>query len=173
MRQRRRTIFLVLLVSILALVIVQQQRYQSAGENREQTTSPGNETSGKRSAPSNKTSQESPNNNNRRDSKSSKSSAKQDRVEFNRKLDKIIYSRHGRCRMDCRNIDEYEIKEIRDKGKINWEKSDPDAERDPRFALEGITRDNQLVRVVFAQTKDALVLVTCIDLKTDWTCHCN
>ncbi len=156
MRQRRRTVFLVLLVSITTLVLV--QRNQQAGNVDAAGSIPAKEKTGQNAA-----------------SEPAKfnSADKQGGVEFNRKLDKIIYSRHGRCRMDCRNIDEYEIKEIRDKGKINWEKSDLKAKGDPRFALEGITRDKQLVRVVFAQTDDALVLVTCIDLNTDWTCHCN
>ena len=94
-------------------------------------------------------------------------------LAFNRKLSKIVYSRHARCRMDCRNIDESEILEMRDKGKVNYAKSELNASRDPRFALEGITHDKQRVRVVFAQTDTSLVVVTCIDLDTEWACSCN
>jgi hypothetical protein len=95
------------------------------------------------------------------------------RLNFNRKLTNIVYSRHARCRMDCRKIDESEIIEMRDKGRINHAKSEPDANRDPRFALEGVTHDKQRVRVIFAQTDTSLVVVTCIDLDTEWTCNCN
>ena len=31
---------------------------------------------------------------------------------FNRNVHTIIYSKHARCRMACRNIDESEVKEI-------------------------------------------------------------
>lgn len=92
---------------------------------------------------------------------------------FNRRISKIIYSRHARCRMDCRHIDESEIREIRDSGKINFSKSQLKSKRDPKYALEGITHDQQHVRIVFAQTSDALVVVTCIDLDTTWACSCN
>ena len=75
--------------------------------------------------------------------------------------------------MACRQIDESEILEIKEDGKVNDEKSEPNSKPDPKFAVEGITHDKQHVRVVFAQTSNSLVVVTCIDLDTDYTCHCN
>jgi hypothetical protein len=92
---------------------------------------------------------------------------------FNRDISKIVYSKHARCRMDCRRIDESEVLEIREEGKVNYSQSDLDSKRDPKFALEGITHDNQHVRIVFAQTFNSHVVVTCIDLDTDWSCSCN
>ncbi len=92
---------------------------------------------------------------------------------FDRDTASIIYSKHARCRMDCRKIDEYEIKEILQKGKINHAKSEPKGKPDPKFALEGITRDRQNVRVVFAVSEKGLVVVTCIDLDVDYQCSCN
>ena len=75
--------------------------------------------------------------------------------------------------MNCRKIDEFEIKEILQNGEINYAKSEPEGKPDPKFALEGITRDRQNVRVVFAVSKKGLVVVTCIDLDVDYHCNCN
>ena len=75
--------------------------------------------------------------------------------------------------MDCRQIDESEVLQIREEGKINYAKSDLNSNRDPKFALEGITHDKQHVRIIFAQTRESLVVVTCIDLETDFDCSCN
>jgi hypothetical protein len=39
------------------------------------------------------------------------------------------------------------------------------------YPLEGVTRDKQRVRIVFAPKGQSEVLVvTCIDLDTDWPC---
>lgn len=92
---------------------------------------------------------------------------------FNRGLTPLIYTRHARCRMDCRHIDESEVREILQKGKINYSKSDLNAKPDPKYALEGITHDNQQVRIVFAPSKRGMVVITCIDMDAEWQCHCN
>ncbi len=34
----------------------------------------------------------------------------------------LVFTRHARCRMDCRHITVQEIKEILDKGSINYSK---------------------------------------------------
>lgn len=74
--------------------------------------------------------------------------------------------------MECRHIDESEIKEILEKGQINYNKIESDA-RGRSYPLEGITHDKQHVRVVFASKNDALIVVTCIDLDNDWPCNCK
>jgi len=94
-------------------------------------------------------------------------------ISFDRTISKIVYTKHAKCRMACRRIDESEILEIKEEGKVNDEKSEPYSKPDPKFAVEGITHDKQHVRVVFAQTSNSLVVVTCIDLDTDYACHCN
>ena len=93
--------------------------------------------------------------------------------DFNRALTPLIYTRHARCRMSCRHISESEIKEILQKGKINYSKSELQAKPDPRYALEGITHDNQHVRVIFAPSKKGMVVITCIDMNEEWKCNCN
>ena len=75
--------------------------------------------------------------------------------------------------MACRHIDESEVKEILAIGKINVNKIQQD-ERGTTYPLEGITHDRQHVRIVFApKGNNALEVVTCIDLDTDWACDCK
>jgi len=94
-------------------------------------------------------------------------------AEFNRRPTKIIYTKHARCRMDCRQIDETEVKDILESGRINQEKSDPASRPDPRYALEGRTDDGQEVRIVFAAADEGMVVITVIDLQKEWSCNCK
>jgi hypothetical protein len=91
---------------------------------------------------------------------------------FNRNTTNLIFSKHAKCRMDCRNIDESEVKEILVKGKINHKKIQRD-KRGMTYPVEGLTHDNQQVRIVFAPKGNALVVVTVIDLGKDWSCDCK
>jgi hypothetical protein len=86
---------------------------------------------------------------------------------------KLIYTKHARCRMDCRHIDEAEVEGILAEGRINYRKSEPAGRPDPKYALEGTTRDGQQVRIVFAPAKRGMVVITVIDLDTDWSCNCR
>jgi len=92
--------------------------------------------------------------------------------DFNRKAHKIIYSKHARCRMDCRHIDESEVMEILQNGKLNYSKIEQD-NRGKTYPLEGVTHDKQKVRIVFAPKQDDLVVITVIDLNKDWKCDCD
>jgi hypothetical protein len=92
--------------------------------------------------------------------------------ELNRSTTHFIYTKHARCRMDCRHIDESEVKEILKDGKINYEKSQYQNTDNPKYAVEGWSHDNQHLRIVFAPAEDAVVVVTCIDLETEFECHC-
>ena len=92
---------------------------------------------------------------------------------FNRNLTPVIYTKHARCRMGCRNIDESEVMEILHHGKINYNKSDLNGKPDPKYALEGYTHDNQDVRIIFAPSKKGMVVITCIDVKEEWKCDCK
>jgi len=92
---------------------------------------------------------------------------------LNRKAHNIIYSKHARCRMACRHIDESEVKEILEIGQVNKNKIEADA-RGKTYPLEGVTHDKQHVRIVFApKGDDAVEVVTCIDLDTEWPCDCK
>jgi len=75
--------------------------------------------------------------------------------------------------MDCRKIDEAEVKEILKNGTINHQKIQSD-KRGKTYPVEGYTRDKQHVRIVFAPKDDnTLMVVTVIDLGTEWTCDCK
>ena len=91
---------------------------------------------------------------------------------FDRRISYIEYTEHAKCRMDCRHITRSEVEDIMRNGTINYRKSDVDATPCPTYALEGTTIDDQRVRIVFAQCDYKTKVVTCIDLNTEWECHC-
>ena len=91
---------------------------------------------------------------------------------FDRRTSYIEYTEHARCRMDCRHITQAEVEDIMRNGTINYRKSDVNETPCPVYALEGTTADNQKVRIVFAQCDNTTKVVTCIDLNTEWECHC-
>ena len=94
---------------------------------------------------------------------------------LNRSPSNINYSKHARCRMACRHIDESEVKDILANGKINYAKSElgdnPDCKR--KYAVEGNTRDNQKVRIIFAPCETEVTVVTVIDIGKEWSCDCQ
>ena len=91
---------------------------------------------------------------------------------FDRRISYLEYSKHAKCRMECRRISQAEVETIMQDGKINYNKSDLQNARCPRYAVEGITGDNQKTRIVFAQCNDKTTVVTVIDLDTQWSCDC-
>jgi hypothetical protein len=91
---------------------------------------------------------------------------------FDRRTSFIEYTKHARCRMECREITQAEVEEIMKQGVINYRKSNVKGRPCPTYALEGYTNDEQHVRVVFAQCDYTTKVVTCIDLEKEWQCHC-
>ena len=89
---------------------------------------------------------------------------------FDRSTSYLDYSQHASCRMQCRKISKSEVEEIMLEGKINYKKSDLQNARCPRYALEGVTHDDQRVRIIFAQCNEKTVVVTVIDLGNDYAC---
>ncbi len=96
----------------------------------------------------------------------------EDVVVLDRFPDKLIFTRHARCRMDCRKVSEGEVKDILEKGRVNYKKSDLRAKPDPRYAVEGYSGDGQHLRIIFAPSRKGLVVITCIDLNREWQCKC-
>ncbi|MEP6927250.1 MAG: DUF4258 domain-containing protein [Ginsengibacter sp.] len=84
----------------------------------------------------------------------------------------LILTRHAKCRMDCRHITSYEIKEIIHDGNVNYSKSGHSNKGDDTYALEGYSNEHQHLRVVVAPEDDGLVVITCIDLDHEWPCNC-
>lgn len=92
--------------------------------------------------------------------------------DLNRNTTHLIYSRHARCRMDCRHISEDEIQEVLAHGIVNQRKIETD-NRGKTYPLEEKVNGHRL-RVVFApKGQNAVEVVTCIDLDTEWQCDCR
>jgi len=99
-----------------------------------------------------------------------------DNINRNNGLDRRVsfleYTQHAKCRMDCRHITQDEVKYILQKGQINYRKSEAQGHPCPTYALEGYSPEKQHLRIVFAQCDYKTKVVTCIDLDTDFECHC-
>lgn len=91
---------------------------------------------------------------------------------FDRRVSFLEYTKHARCRMECREITQAEVEDIMKNGQINYRKSNVKSAQCPTYAVEGRTNDNQRVRIVFGQCNRSTKVITCIDLEKDWECHC-
>ncbi len=89
-----------------------------------------------------------------------------------RNTNHLILTKHAKCRMDCRDITENEIKEIILDGNVNYSKSGRSDKGDDTYAIEGYSNEHQHLRVVVAPEDDGLVIITCIDLDKEWPCNC-
>ena len=93
---------------------------------------------------------------------------------LNRNPSHINYSKHAKCRMACRHIDEIEIDDMLKNGTINYKKSELQGEDcRKKYAVEGYSKDKQHLRLIFAPCGDEMTVVTCIDLDQEWTCDCE
>jgi len=93
---------------------------------------------------------------------------------LNRNPTQILYSKHARCRMSCRQVSESEVIEILKNGTINYKKSQlQTSECKKKYAVEGFSKDGQHLRIIFAPCNQKVTVVTCIDLETDWSCDCK
>ena len=85
----------------------------------------------------------------------------------------LIYTKHARCRMDCRHINEQEIKDVLQENSINERKSNPAGSPCPTYAYEGYSKENQHLRIVIAKCLENWKVVTCIDLEHEFECDCR
>jgi len=94
--------------------------------------------------------------------------------DFDNDLNKrIYYTKHAKCRMDCRYISKEEINFIREEGNINYRKSNLEDKPCPTIAKEGRSKDGQMLRIVFAECDDETKVVTAIDLENKYKCNCK
>lgn len=138
--------YLFLLVLLVAALLVRQYR-ENQYEAREQS-------------------------NQQESNKGKTSSSSESNLDFFRDPEAEYYfTKHARCRMDCRHITQKEVKEIVRKAEVNYNKSELDAPKGPTYALEGYTsKDKQHVRIIVAPKQKHLSIVTVIDLDEDWEC---
>ena len=93
---------------------------------------------------------------------------------LNRNPAHINYSKHAKCRMTCRHIDETEVADMLKNGTINYKKSELQGEDcRKKYAVEGYSKDNQHLRIIFAPCGDEITVVTCIDIGEEWRCDCK
>lgn len=85
----------------------------------------------------------------------------------------LIYTKHAKCRMRCRQIDAGEITDILKNGTLNRQKSGKGKKGDITYALEGWSKDDQHIRIVVTPEEDGLLVITVIDLEKEWPCHCD
>ncbi|GAO43739.1 DUF4258 domain-containing protein [Flavihumibacter petaseus] len=85
----------------------------------------------------------------------------------------LSFTRHARCRMECREISEADVRYILQHGTINNRKSDPDDRPCPSVAVEGYSpEDKHHLRIVVGTCDKETRVITCIDLDQDFTCNC-
>lgn len=94
-------------------------------------------------------------------------------IKFDRTATNLFFTKHARCRMKCRHITQQEVKDILVNGTINYNKSDLNDLQGPSYAVEGMTRDRQKVRIIFAPKQQHISVVTVIDLEQEYVCNCD
>lgn len=114
--------------------------------------------------------------------KSTPKSTSQETVSYNEKTahqnvispdEKLVYTKHAKCRMECRHITEEEIREVILEGTINEQKSNDRPGDCPTYSLEDDTKEGQHLRIVFAKCADVTKVVTCIDRGKEFDCDCK
>jgi Domain of unknown function (DUF4258) len=86
----------------------------------------------------------------------------------------LIYTRHARCRMDCRHISEADIREVLREGHVNEAKSQQNQRPCPTYAIEDRRNsDGVHLRIVFAKCDNMVKVVTCIDRDDEFSCDCK
>lgn len=85
---------------------------------------------------------------------------------------KLSYTKHAKCRMECRDISTDEVLRVLETGTINPSKSEGNQGQCPSFAFEGKTIDGQEVRIIFGKCPKTTRVITCIDLKQEHECNC-
>ena len=86
----------------------------------------------------------------------------------------MYYTRHARCRMECRHISEADIREVLRDGHINEAKSQQNQSPCPTYAIEdNRSSDGVRLRIVFAKCDNEVKVVTCIDRDDEFSCDCK
>lgn len=93
--------------------------------------------------------------------------------ELNLQNLEIHITKHAKDRMNCRLIDQTEIREILRTGSINDKKSEINTDNcRTKYAIEGRSmKDKQLIRVIAAPCGDKVNIVTVIDLENEYDCE--
>ncbi len=109
-----------------------------------------------------------------KDGKSTSSSTQKPDQSRSSILKNIKITRHAKCRMGCRKINESEIMEVIEQGSINKRKTNPNSKPCPTTAYEHRTyHDKQKTRVIVGHCPGIHKIVTVIDLENEYQCQCH
>jgi len=87
---------------------------------------------------------------------------------------KLEYTKHAECRMQCRHITEADIKQVLKTGKVNYGKSDVHHKPYPTYAIEGISATGKNLRIIIDDVDSISKVVTTIDLAMEKdSCDCK
>ena len=100
-------------------------------------------------------------------------SSKSNPAQTSTTADGWIYTKHAKCRMDCRFLNSAEVEDVILNGTINSRKSNSGAKPCPVIAKEKRTVDKQNARVVYAHCPDKVKIITVIDLGKKHNCNCK
>lgn len=93
--------------------------------------------------------------------------------ELNLQNLEIHITKHAKDRMNCRLIDQAEIREVLRTGSLNDKKSEISSDNcKTKYAIEGRSmKDKQLIRVIAAPCGNKVNIVTVIDLENEYDCE--
>lgn len=86
---------------------------------------------------------------------------------FDRKGPGLVYTRSALSHMKCQGIQVNEVEEIRQKGIINFNRSDRTSWPDALLVLQGETSGGKKLRVYFSQGKKGTRVLDCLILQKD------
>lgn len=87
---------------------------------------------------------------------------------------KLILTTGGACNMECRGITEDEVKELMINGEVNYSKSEVHARPCKKYTLEGKTKDNQNISVMYGLCTEETRVLSVTDLdKEKEVCDCK
>ena len=87
---------------------------------------------------------------------------------------KLEYTKHAECRMQCRHITEADIKQVLKTGKVNYGKSDVHHKPYHTYAIEGISATGKNLRIIIDDVDTISKVVTTIDLAMEKdSCDCK
>ncbi len=86
----------------------------------------------------------------------------------------IIFSKQANCSMQCRGINQEDVKYLLKGGSVNLGKSEVHAKPNPNYAVDGYTKNHHHLRIMIADCGDTSKIISTIDLASENdSCHCN
>jgi hypothetical protein len=149
MRSKKAPFIFLAILALITIAVIKFKEYRNEGTDNTKTETVSNRKSGSKTTEVNR---------NR---------------GFDRRTSFIEYTIHAKCRMSCRHITQEEVEEMMEAGELNYRKSNVKANPCPIYAVEGITKDKQRVRIVFGQCDYKTKVITVIDLEKEWECDCR